>query len=95
MEAKEVTELVKRLEIEINKTPTGELRNLLCDANITILALAMPAVIKSLPYKKVIKDRADYFRKIMHKYEAKRLEDCLRTIKELIPPENWNIGNGA
>ena len=53
------------------------------------------AVMPSLPYEKVIKDRADYFRKIMHKYEAQRLEECLRTIKELIPPENWNIGNSA
>lgn len=52
-------------------------------------------VMPSLPHEKVIKDRADYFRKIMHKYEAQRLEECLRTIKELIPPENWNVGNGA
>jgi len=28
--------LIKNLEIEINKTPTGYLRNLLCDANILI-----------------------------------------------------------
>ena len=55
----------------------------------------LAAVMPSLPYEKVIKDRADYFRKIMHKYEAQRLEECLRTIKELIPPENWNVGNGA
>jgi hypothetical protein len=53
------------------------------------------AVMPSLLHEKVIKDRADYFRKIMHKYEAQRLEECLRTIKELIPPENWNVGNGA
>lgn len=38
----------------------------------------------------VIKNRADYFRKISHKYEAQRLEECLRTIKELIPPQNFN-----
>jgi hypothetical protein len=35
----EITELIKRLETEISKTPTGELRNLLCEANITIQAL--------------------------------------------------------
>ena len=29
-------ELIKRIENEINKTPTGELRNLLCDANVLI-----------------------------------------------------------
>jgi len=57
--------------------------------------LNIPAVMPSLPYEKVIKDRAEYFRKIMQKYEAQRLEECLRTIKELIPPENWNVGNGA
>lgn len=32
-------ELIKRIESEINKTPTGELRNLLCDANIAIQSL--------------------------------------------------------
>lgn len=32
-------ELIKRLETEINKTPTGDLRNLLCDANIVIQSL--------------------------------------------------------
>ena len=58
-------------------------------------AFLVGAVMPSLPYEKVIKDRADYFRKIMHKYESQRLEECLRTIKELIPPENWNVGNGA
>ena len=58
-------------------------------------ALSKGDVMPPLPYEKVIKDRADYFRKIMQKYEAQRLEECLRTIKELIPPENWNIGNGA
>jgi len=52
-------------------------------------------VMPSLLHEKVIKDRADYFRTIMHRYEAQRLEECLRTIKELIPPENWNVTNGA
>lgn len=33
---KEIEELIKRVEIEINKTPTGELRNLLCDINIVL-----------------------------------------------------------
>lgn len=35
----EINELVKRIETEINKTPTGDLRNLLCDANIIIQTL--------------------------------------------------------
>ena len=39
---KELEELVERIEIEINKTPTGELRNLLCDVNIMIQALTIP-----------------------------------------------------
>lgn len=29
-------DLIKRVEREINKTPTGELRNLLCDVNIVL-----------------------------------------------------------
>ena len=33
----EETKLLKRIEVEINKTPTGELRNLLCDINIALL----------------------------------------------------------
>lgn len=33
---KEIEGLIERLETEINKTPTGELRNLLCDANIIL-----------------------------------------------------------
>jgi hypothetical protein len=33
---KELQELIKRIESEIAKTPTGELRNLLCDANIML-----------------------------------------------------------
>ena len=37
---KEIVEgLVKRLEVEISGTPTGELRNLLCDTNIIIQTL--------------------------------------------------------
>ena len=32
----QVKNLVNRLELEINKTPTGELRNLLTDANIIV-----------------------------------------------------------
>lgn len=35
----EIRELIKRLESEICKTPTGELRNLLCDLNIVIQSL--------------------------------------------------------
>jgi hypothetical protein len=32
----ETQELIKRVELEILKTPTGELRNLLCDVNIML-----------------------------------------------------------
>jgi len=32
----QIEELIKRLDKEINKTPTGELRNLLADANICL-----------------------------------------------------------
>ena len=39
-------DLIKKVEVEINKTPSGELRNLLCDANILLQtqALILPAV---------------------------------------------------
>lgn len=45
---KEIQELIKRVEVEINKTPTGDLRNLLCDANIVLhqQALNIAAVSK-------------------------------------------------
>lgn len=29
-------DLIRRVESQINKTPTGELRNLLCDVNIVL-----------------------------------------------------------
>lgn len=32
----EIGNLIKRVESEINKTPTGKLRNLLCDVNIVL-----------------------------------------------------------
>ena len=32
----EVKKLITRVETEINKTPTGELRNLLCDVNMIL-----------------------------------------------------------
>ena len=48
---KEITELVKRLEAEISNTPTGELRNLLCDVNITIQTLNVPSVIHCFDLK--------------------------------------------
>jgi hypothetical protein len=32
-------ELLQRLSEEIDKTPTGDLRNLLCDINIVLLML--------------------------------------------------------
>lgn len=38
---KEIQELIKRVEVEINKTPTGELRNLLCDTNIVLQQQAL------------------------------------------------------
>ena len=43
----ELKELIKRLEAEINETPTGKLRELLCDANILLQnkALNLPIVI--------------------------------------------------
>ncbi len=51
---KEIQELIKRVEVEINKTPTGELRNLLCDANIVLQqqALNIGAVSGMLPLTK-------------------------------------------
>ena len=36
---KEIKKLLSRLEMEISKTPTSDLRNLLCDANIVIREL--------------------------------------------------------
>lgn len=30
--------LLERLDLEINKTPTGDLRNLLCDVNIALMS---------------------------------------------------------
>ncbi len=46
---KELQKLIKKVEVEINKTPTGELRNLLCDANIVLQqqALNIPVVSKN------------------------------------------------
>ena len=38
---KEIQELIKRVEAEISKTPTGKLRNLLCDANIVLQQQAL------------------------------------------------------
>lgn len=35
----EIVKLINRIESEIGKTPTGELRNLLCDTNIMIHTL--------------------------------------------------------
>lgn len=42
--------------------------------------------------QEAIEHRAKYFRDNLHKYEAQRLEECLRTIKELIPPD-WYENN--
>ena len=43
---KELRDLIKRVEAEINETPSGNLRNLLCDANILLQkqALILPIV---------------------------------------------------
>jgi len=35
------SELIKRIESQISATPTGDLRNLLCDVNITIQVLTL------------------------------------------------------
>jgi len=58
---KEIQELIKRVEAEINKTPTGELRNLLCDANIVLQqqALNIAAVSGSFPSRKWLMDVID------------------------------------
>lgn len=53
-EMKETQELLDRIEVEINKTPTGKLRNLLCDVNIVLhRALNIPVVVGSLLDKKL------------------------------------------
>lgn len=44
---KEIQKLIKRVEVEINKTPTGELRNLLCDANIVLQQQALNIAVVS------------------------------------------------
>ncbi len=44
-----------------------------------------------MTHETVIKKRIEYFKSIHHKYEAQRLEECLRTINELIPPNDWEI----
>lgn len=41
MKKKALNELVEKLEHEINKTKSGELRNLLCDANVAVRMLAL------------------------------------------------------
>ena len=57
---KEIQELIKRVEVEINKTPTGELRNLLCDANIVLhqQALNIAAVVGQSEQLKAFADYA-------------------------------------
>ena len=40
----QIETLVNRLESEINKTPTSELRNLLTDANVLLQALSIHVV---------------------------------------------------
>ena len=45
-----IKELIKRIEVEINKTPSGELRNLLCDINIVIQALNIPYINNSVAF---------------------------------------------
>jgi len=51
---KEIQELIKRVEAEISKTPTGELRNLLCDANIVLQQQALNIAAVSVPLPVII-----------------------------------------
>ena len=37
----QIENLTKRLEVEINKTPSGDLRNILTDANVLLQALSI------------------------------------------------------
>jgi hypothetical protein len=49
----QIETLTKRLEAEINKTPSGDLRNLLTDANVLIQALNIHDVSKRLKELKI------------------------------------------
>ena len=52
---KEIVELTSKIEREISKTPTGELRNLLCDANIVIRELnSSVAIFSTSGFKSVV-----------------------------------------
>ena len=52
---KEIVELTSKIEREISKTPTGELRNLLCDANIVIRELSQRvAIFSTSGFKSVV-----------------------------------------
>ena len=52
---KEIVELTSKIEREISKTPTGELRNLLCDANIVIRELnSRVAIFSTSGFKSVV-----------------------------------------
>lgn len=60
----EIQELVKRLELEILKTPTGELRDLLCDANIVIQYKVLNPTSKD----EQVKNTLDRLEKILKSY---------------------------
>ena len=56
---KELRDLIKRVEAEINETPYGNLRNLLCDANILLQkqALILPIVSQQSELLKTVRER--------------------------------------
>lgn len=53
---KELHELIKRLEVEINKTSTGELRNLLCDVNIMLQQQVLNTINTTLRFYPIEED---------------------------------------
>ena len=78
---KELQDLIKRVEAEINETPSGNLRNLLCDANITLQkqALILPVVsqqselLKVLEYTRQIKSNPKDIQLIVDKLYVENL----------------------
>lgn len=48
IQEKQIKVLIERLEKEINKTPSGEIRNLLTDINITLHELFIPITVTSV-----------------------------------------------
>jgi hypothetical protein len=64
---KEIQELIKRVEAEINKTPTGELRNLLCDVNIVLQqqTLNIAAVRRIISLTNTLTEQLSYLKKML------------------------------